>query len=247
LGLGRDRPVYALQPLGERPGQQPLSRVEDMAALYLKAIQQVQPCGPYLLAGWSFGGYVAFEMARQLAGLGEQVDLLAMLDTGVGSRMEEPDPEEHLLLFVKDRLPEALSAFPLQAGVEEQMRYVMAEMKRLGQLPPEIELEEVRRYFDLFIANLRAASCYNPSTYSGQVTVFCAQEGQPHPDAFYGWGVFALGGVEICPVPGSHATLLSPPHVGVLAESLRGCLERQEKTSLASLGPDGGELSHTWP
>src|SRR6185436_6617260 len=104
-GLGKERPVHALQPLGERRGQRPLSRVEDIAAFYLAAIRQVQPCGPYLLAGWSFGGYVAFEMARQISDSGEQVDLLAMLDTAVWPRGAEPDDSEHLWTFVKNHLP----------------------------------------------------------------------------------------------------------------------------------------------
>ncbi|HKH46949.1 MAG TPA: amino acid adenylation domain-containing protein [Thermoanaerobaculia bacterium] len=243
-GLGRDRPIYGLQPLGERRDQQPLSRVEDMAAFYLKAIRQVQPRGPYLLAGWSFGGYVAFEMARQLVDAGEQVDLLAMLDTGIWPRGAEPDDSEHLRAFVTNHMPEVLPAFPQQAGLEEQIRYLAEEAKRIGTLPSDVGSEDVRCYFNLYMTNVRAAHWYTPAAYSGRVTVFRALEGEPHPDPEYGWGLLALEGVDIIPVPGSHATLLSPPHVAVLAESLRGCLERVEKISPARLRSVGGELSY---
>jgi thioesterase domain-containing protein len=79
--LGFDQPFYGLQPLGLDGEQPPLTRIEDIAAYYIKALRKVQPSGPYYLGGWSFGGLVAFEMAQQLLSSGHQVALLAMLDT----------------------------------------------------------------------------------------------------------------------------------------------------------------------
>jgi thioesterase domain-containing protein len=64
--LGEDQPVFGLQPQG-LDGREPfLTRVEDMAAYYLRGVREVQPHGPYCLAGYSFGGFVVFEMAQQL-------------------------------------------------------------------------------------------------------------------------------------------------------------------------------------
>ena len=79
--LGTEQPVYGLQPRGLDGKQPPLTKVEDMASHYLEEIQRVQPQGPYFLAGYSFGGVIAFEMAQQLHKQGEKVDLLAMIDT----------------------------------------------------------------------------------------------------------------------------------------------------------------------
>ena len=78
--LGSDRPFYGLQPLG-LDGSPPLNRIEAIAAYYIQAIQSLQPQGPYFLGGWSFGGLVAFEMAQQLTKAGQQIGLLAILDT----------------------------------------------------------------------------------------------------------------------------------------------------------------------
>ena len=79
--LGEDQPVFALQPQGI-DGREPfLTRVEDMASHYLRGVREVQPHGPYCLSGYSFGGFVAFEMAQQLHAAGETVALLALLDT----------------------------------------------------------------------------------------------------------------------------------------------------------------------
>ena len=79
--LDHDQPFYAFQARGVQADQEPLTYVEEMAALYLKALKLVQPEGPYLLGGYSMGGMVAFEMAQQLAVNGEQVDALVIIDT----------------------------------------------------------------------------------------------------------------------------------------------------------------------
>ncbi|MDD1633793.1 MAG: AMP-binding protein, partial [Methylococcaceae bacterium] len=78
--LGREQPCYGLQARGLEDGQDPHTRIEDMAAYYIQGLQTVQPTGPYLLGGWSMGGVVAFEMAQQLHAEGQQVALLALLD-----------------------------------------------------------------------------------------------------------------------------------------------------------------------
>ena len=72
--------VYGLQGVGVDGLQEPLDRVEDMAALYLDSIRDLQPHGPYLLIGYSFGGLVALEMAQRLTTNGEKVALLALVD-----------------------------------------------------------------------------------------------------------------------------------------------------------------------
>jgi len=79
--LGPDQPFYGLQPYGLDGVHPPCNRIEEMAAHYIEAVRQVQPHGPYQLGGWSFGGLVAFEMAQQLHRAGQQVSLLAILDT----------------------------------------------------------------------------------------------------------------------------------------------------------------------
>ncbi|WP_445251739.1 MULTISPECIES: non-ribosomal peptide synthetase [unclassified Microcoleus] len=81
FGLGENQPFYGLQPKGIDGESSPLTSIEDMAADYIAALRTVQPKGPYFLGGWSFGGLVAFEMAQQLLAAGDEVALLAVLDT----------------------------------------------------------------------------------------------------------------------------------------------------------------------
>ena len=79
--LAAARPVYGLQAQGLGADEQPHDRIEAMADCYLREIRQVQPRGPYLLAGWSMGGLIALEAAARLEAAGEDVALVAMLDS----------------------------------------------------------------------------------------------------------------------------------------------------------------------
>jgi thioesterase domain-containing protein/acyl carrier protein len=79
--IGGARAVWGIEAQGMDGVALPLDRVEDMAAAHIQDLRNVAPQGPYLLAGYSFGGLVAFEMARQLTQAGEEIALLALLDT----------------------------------------------------------------------------------------------------------------------------------------------------------------------
>jgi thioesterase domain-containing protein len=81
--LGPNQPFYGLQGVGLDGDAEPHTTVEDMAAHYIAEIRSVQPVGPYHLAGHSLGGWVAFEMARQLQRDGHEVSMLAIIDTPV--------------------------------------------------------------------------------------------------------------------------------------------------------------------
>ena len=81
--LGSDQPVYGLQ-----SPDPPLEDVCEMAARYLAIVREVQPEGPYRIAGWSMGGVVAFELARQLEAQGETTEILAMIDAAGAGRLD---------------------------------------------------------------------------------------------------------------------------------------------------------------
>lgn len=78
--LGVDQPFYAFQARGIEEGQELFTRIEDMAAFYVKALREFQPQGPYFIGGYSMGGMVAFEMAQQLKAQSQKVAMLAMID-----------------------------------------------------------------------------------------------------------------------------------------------------------------------
>jgi len=88
LYIDSERPFYGIQSVGLDEKQEPMTRIEDMAAYYIKEIQTIQPQGPYLIGGRCLGGKIAFEMAQQLLLQNQQVLLLAMVDSRLSVRRQ---------------------------------------------------------------------------------------------------------------------------------------------------------------
>jgi thioesterase domain-containing protein/acyl carrier protein len=233
--LGPDQPCYGLEARGLEEGEEPHTRIEDMAADYIKALQTVQPKGPYLLGGWSMGGLVAFEMAQQLHAQGQSVDLLALLD----ARMTPPDEKlpdtdfDAMLLadFVRYfglplDLAKSLSALPK----DEVLTRVLELAQRAGLVPPDVEVSQAHRFVELLKSDFQATRNYELHLYPGRVTLFKAGEelAGTSPDPTLGWSQWASGSVEVHVVPGNHANMVYKPHVEVLAEKLRDCLNHAQ-------------------
>jgi len=230
--LGPDQPCYGLQAKGLEEGQAPHTRIEDMAAYYIDALQAVQSEGPYCLGGWSMGGTVAFEMAQQLHAQGQRVALLALLDTripAIDEKFAEQDFESTLLVDVVRYF--GLSVDPvevLRLPRDEVLTRVLEQAKRAGLVPPELEVSQAERFVELCKADFRASRNYVLRRYPGRITLFRAIE-EPEgtsPDPAFGWSEWAAGGVEVHSVPGNHANMVYAPHVEVLAAKLKTCLGR---------------------
>ena len=233
--LGPDQPCYGLQARGLEEGQEPHARIEDMAADYIKGIRTVQADGPYLLGGWSMGGVVAFEMARQLHARGQRVGLLALLDARIPTADEEFGDDEFEARLLIDFIRyfglaldprDALARLPKQ----ELLERVLEHAKRAGLMPLDIEVAHAQPFIDLCKADFRATRNYVLHPYPGHIALFKAGEdlGANTSDATLGWGEFATEGVEVHVVPGNHATMVYDPHVIVLAERLRACLDQAQ-------------------
>jgi amino acid adenylation domain-containing protein len=246
--LGPDQPIYALQAQGLDGTQPPHTRVEDMAAHYIKAIGQLQPEGPYPLAGFSFGGVVAFEMARQLRVAGQKVSLVALLDTD-NLPAPPPDPESPAQLgylgFVARRLrihlgrlrrlrpKEAVSYFRDKAEVAVQwIRGTIRARQEWHSLPEPIRIVNA--------ANTQAARAYVPGSYEGPVTLFraCERRRTNPSDPDLGWAEVCRGGLEIVEIPGGHFSILEEPEVQELARELGARLAALEETD--------GERVQSW-
>jgi pimeloyl-ACP methyl ester carboxylesterase len=123
--LGPDQPVFALQSTRSAAGlRQYYLEVEEVAATYLEEIRRQQPSGPYLLAGYSFGGYVALEMAHRLRDQGQPVDLLVLLDTYPPGPRRAATPGQRWHLHADNlrrlplgRWPEYAAGNPTSAGI----------------------------------------------------------------------------------------------------------------------------------
>ena len=96
-----DQPVYAFEESFLSSQWKPRTRVEDIAEDYVSMLRAFQPDGPYYLAGWSFGGLVAFEMARRLRQQGQKVAMLAMIDTYAPGPEHSPETEDDASIIIK--------------------------------------------------------------------------------------------------------------------------------------------------
>jgi amino acid adenylation domain-containing protein len=212
--LGPDQPLYGLQAPGLDGERPPLDSIGEMADLYLEAIREAQPEGPWHLGGWSFGGLVAYEMACRL---GDRAGLVAILD--VPARKESAADEAEILLRTLDReLP--LTAEELR-GLDTRAQVALV-LERMPGLPPDFDERRAVALVEVFKANLRAARAWEPSPYPGKVTVFRAAAGD-RVGRDGGWEALAKA-LEVVTVPGDHHSMVEPPHVEALARALREAL-----------------------
>jgi thioesterase domain-containing protein len=182
--LGPDQPFYGLQSQGLEDQKEPFTEVDAMASHYIKALRAVQPDGPYSLGGWSMGGVVAFEMARQLQAKGQKIALLALVDTQAPNSKEKSIDDSNATLLIKyaqdlglplSALISASEHLP-QLDQDVQLPYLFQQLSAAGILPSGIDLHELHRLCRVFRANVRAMQSYVPDPGSVRVTLFKATD-----------------------------------------------------------------------
>lgn len=222
--LDPQHPVYGLQSYGFGAGEVPMRRVEEMAARYLDEIRTVQPAGPYQLAGLSLGCVVVYEMAQQLAAMGETVSFLALLDSGPVSQPVRYSDEEwqREMEAWEGNYPARRAAIEL--GIDEAEMYRLPREERVkryltgaqqaGIVPRDLTLEQFQRFVRVFGSNVLALYQYEPRPYAGSVMlVRTALRGD---DETLGWGSVA-GNLTIHELPGTHMNFFRQPYVDRLA------------------------------
>jgi thioesterase domain-containing protein/acyl carrier protein len=235
--LGADQPFYGFQAQGLDGEAKMHSSVEEMAAHYISEMRKVKPFGPYRLGGGSAGGVIAFEMARQLKLQGEEVDLLALIDTSC------PSSQGRLPQSFRTRI---LTGLDLRWGsllnhqgslyaflIEWIREYVHVLTHRTLAKPGRVGDEElapnIRRVVQ---AGRQVLDAYNPSPYPGRITLFLVRI-DPQRTAFdtrLQWGELVHGGMEVAFIDGDHTTMMEEPFVRNLATKLQACLNRTAGT-----------------
>ncbi|WP_259371090.1 non-ribosomal peptide synthetase [Streptomyces sp. SCUT-3] len=235
--LGPDRPVYALQSRGiAEPCELPAD-VDRIAADYLEQVRAVRPSGPYHLLGWSFGGLVAHAMAVRLQAEGEEVALLAMLD----SFPREPgEPDADAVLSEQEFLAGMLdlAGYDREAFAGRALEYadVTAILGREDGVLGSLEERHVAALYEVFENNSRLARRHLPGKYAGDLLFFEATEGKPAdapgPQV---WGSFVGGRIESHPVACLHDDMTRTEPLAVIGRVLAARLDGSPDGS-----PDGG-------
>lgn len=228
--LDETQPFYGVAVPGHERLAGSYTSVEAIAAAMLAMIRQVRPKGPYRLAGYCFGGLLAYEAARQLVAAGEEVSLLALYDTFTpAGRVPRPAWQRffvHLYLLASRRhhLKEVLGKLRWS-----HLRQRLSKSETDYGMDPAPGRTDPTR--DLWGINSLAAKKYRPGSYAGPVIWFQAtKRGKYSP--FYklmpcgGWSRCTTGGVTTVTIPGNHGNLIGPEHAQAAAAALQPFLAK---------------------
>jgi thioesterase domain-containing protein len=210
--------VYGIRSRGLHGSEQLPESVAEMAAEYAAAIRAVLPHGPCIVGGWSLGGLIAAEVARELIATGQDVDRLLLFDTAIPGS-EAGEPGQHAgLEYGLDLDLEALGAM----SPDEQLPFLFEHARRLGlideQAPPDLVDRVLADLRGLFAHHARLCAAHRPQPLSVDAVLFRPEEvpfdiGGP---ADRGWGE-VVQSLELRYVPGHHHSMVAPPHAAVLA------------------------------
>jgi amino acid adenylation domain-containing protein len=230
--VGTDQPFYGLQPQGVDGRTAPLRRIEDMAARYVAEIRRVVPQGPYYLLGYSLGGAVAFEMARQLDTGGRRVAFLGLIDSGFpGIQAEREIP-----LLVRLRLHASAIAGrdPADAiryaghRVGSLWRRIAAHLRPRATAVSGVNADpRAAAARDVESASAEAWRNYVPGVWNGRLTYFAgAYRGGETiwEDSRVRWSTVVPEGVDVVSVHGTHVSMLKGTDLAELAEAIRTSL-----------------------
>jgi amino acid adenylation domain-containing protein len=231
--LGPERPFYGLQSPPANESGIAMS-IEEMARLYCQEILHVQSEGPYLLGGWSMGGWIAFEMARQLKLSGKTVSLLALFDSyppagaGVGANGNEERRFSMLARFAADlsqSLGKDLTGLEerfLRSEPQQQWALLLETLVNDGFLPQDGAEILLKELLNIFTRNSAAIDNYLPVPQEQSTVLFQAADNHAAPGYDpQQWAALTGASLEIHKVPGDHYTLLRAPHVLLIADVLR--------------------------
>ncbi|WP_422048271.1 type I polyketide synthase [Shimia sp.] len=233
--IGADRPFYGLQARGLFGDAQPHDDLVEAATDYIKEMKQVQPEGPYLLGGFSGGGITAYEIARQLEAMGDDVRLVAMLDTPLPVR-RALSRADRMRIQLKELRTKGV-AYPViwaknRIAWEIAKRQPAQETEAQGQQFHDAEIEA---------AFLQAVARYQVQSWSGNLALFrpplrgkwalgngrLVDQDRAYVFHDNDWGQW-VPDVQVFEVPGDHDSMVLEPNVRVLATRLKAVIAAAE-------------------
>lgn len=243
-----DQPVYGIQSQG-LDGKKPiLNTVEEMAAVYVKEIQAVQPSGPYLLLGYCLGGTIAVDVAQRLMAQGHTVAFLGLLETYNWANLQGSSLLG-TLKFQSQRAEFMVRNF-MMLDSNQRQDFFRGKMERIqgrtsiwrGALQARLGKNAADRdpsnaksqdavLAKLWETNDIAADSYVPTSYPGKITQFVPMKDYTdYSDPKLSWHDIAQGGVEVFKLPVYPAGMVYEPFVGKLATYITDCIESSLKS-----------------
>ena len=246
--LGRTQPVYALQARGADGIGEPHTSIDEMVTDYLAALKRLQPRGPYYFVAWSSGGPVAYEMAYRLKQMGDEIGLLALLDSWPNLVNVDLDDDIQFLCELANFFGRFYDS-PMELTYDEladirtsqRLDYVLRKAEASGVVSALFDKAFVQRFIDLCKANLRImmtnqlTPCDLPvHFFRAETPDLIAEKIRGDAGGDYGWGELVEGSLTIQEVPGDHITMLTGDNARGLAALLKECIETRSEHPLES-------------
>jgi acyl transferase domain-containing protein/thioesterase domain-containing protein/acyl carrier protein len=231
--LGPEQPFYAIRSALITREDQTRTTIEELASIYVSEMRAFYPQGPYFIGGASYGGLVAFEMAKQLHAQGVPPALLIMFDTSVPNSEEIVPPTARATTFWQNLRQQGVPYLARKAEVKR--KYWAEKLDRRAQIAACAayhlagrRLPVNLRYFEIDEAHRQALAHYIFRPYEGKITVIRAEDRGPEvlgkrEDPTLGWGKLA-GTLEMIDVPTRHMFMLFEPYVTTFAARLKTLL-----------------------
>jgi amino acid adenylation domain-containing protein len=225
-----DRPVLGLRALGLERGELPLRTIEEMATRYVEAVRSYRPSGPYLLAGWSMGGVIAVEMARQRRAEGAAVDLVALLDTVPTLRQPAPDTDFDRTVVLRrivdglgiDELPQDDDDAFWSLAPDDQLALLESRLRERVSKSGADDNATLRQ-LRVVRASLAALRMGRPRPVAVPIVVIGTEATTSLiGDDTLGWHNAGFTRVTTYTVPGDHDSMLRKPNCAALARLLDG-------------------------
>jgi thioesterase domain-containing protein len=240
--LGDDQPLHVFHARGLEGEAPPFDEIPAMARYYLGALGDTVASHPLWLGGWSFGGLVAYEMARQLEAEGVSVAGLILLDTWL------PEMAGAMASVQADQAAAVMHLareLGLEADADTTLEVLAARAVERGLLPPDTASKALARVHAVFEAHHRAFRTYRVTLARRCRVVLVRPEQCLDPEAAAvigrdptaGWGALAPGSVELMYVPGDHFRMMRAPHIDAVAAVIRHAMQRSEPFARAEGAP----------
>ena len=228
--LGGAVGVYAVHARGLDLAEAPQRDISAMARSYLAEVRAEIPDGAYAFAGWSFGGFVAAEMDRQLQAETRRVPLLVLFDVGPSNAPRPAATADAALgLLIHALRQDNASAEIMRLAPDERLVAILRNARRRATVPPGFTTAELARMLELNELHLSAMADYRFSPTAADVLLFRATVGVEAGGRALGWERLSAGEVHVHPLSGTHFEVLDRVHHDAIARRLRAALALRDR------------------
>lgn len=233
-----ERPFYALRARGFEPGHPFFTSMDEMVSTYAAAVKRTQLTGPYAISGYSYGGVVAFEVAKRLEAMGDEVKFVGLINIPphIADRMHEIDWTGGMLnlsyflglVTKQDANDLAPTLRPLSRKEQLAVVWKLSPPDRLIEL--QLTQEKLDHWVDIAGSLIECGKDYNPGGSVSALDVFYAiplrgSKADWLNNQLKPWDGFSRGQASYTDVPGQHYTLMDFDHVPQFQKIFRSRLE----------------------